>query len=83
MKPEKRRDLVNEFCSPDSVLIVNQKGIFRVKCPFKARCIKEVDYLQPGEIVTVIAVLMAKNLCLLYVVKNKTYYHRYFVIIGR
>jgi hypothetical protein len=82
MTPNKK-DLVNELCNPNSILVISKTGIYRLSCPFKARCIEQVDFLQPEQIVSVIAVIMSKNLCLLYVVKNKAYYHHYFMIIGR
>ena len=67
--------------NPNSILVINNNGIYRLFCPFKAICIKEAECYKVGEEITVIAVKTSLNYKLVYVIQdNKAYYHHYFII---
>lgn len=70
-------------CSNNSILVVNNIGIYRLFCPFKAVCIQEVQSYTIGQEVTVIAVKMSNDYRLVYVIQNKGYYHHYFIITSK
>lgn len=66
---------------PNSLLVLNSFGIYRVFCPFKAVCIKAVDCYKIGEEITVIAVKTSLNFRLVYIIQDKEYFYFYFSII--
>lgn len=74
---------LSKICSPNSILVLNNKGIFRLFVPFKATCIIGVGIYAIGQEVTVIAVKMSSEYKLIYVIQNKAYFHHYFVIVSK
>lgn len=74
---------LSKICSPDSILVINEKGVFRLYVPFKATCVIEVESYTIGDVVTVLAVKMSNNYKLIYLIQNKAYYHHYFMIVGK
>jgi hypothetical protein len=73
---------INKLCSNNSLLVINNKGIYRLFCPFKATCIQSVEMHSIGQEVTVFQVKMDQNYKIIYVIGNKGYYHHYFMIIN-
>lgn len=71
---------LSKICSPNSILVINSKGIYRLFTPFKATCIIEIGIYSVGQEVTVVAVKMDDNYKIVYCIKNRFFYHRYFVI---
>jgi len=69
-----------ESKSGNSILVINNHGIYRLFCPFKAICIKQVECFKVGEELIVIAVKTSLNCKLVYVIQDKAYYHSYFII---
>ena len=74
---------LSKVCSNNSILVINNFGIYRVFCPFKAVCIQEVQSYTIGQEITVIAVKMSNDYKLVYIIQNKGYYHHYFMIISK
>jgi hypothetical protein len=74
---------LGKICSSNSILVINNIGIFRLFTPFKATCIISVETYEIGQEVTVIAVKMSIDYKLVYIIKNKGYYHHYFVITSQ
>ena len=73
---------INKVCSDNSLLVVNQHGIFRLYCPFKAVCIAQISTYAIGQQVVVISVKMDNNSKLVYIIQNKGFYHHYFMIVS-
>lgn len=71
---------LSKICSPNSILVLNNKGIYRLFVPFKATCIIEVGIHTIGQEVTIIAVKMSQDFKLIYIIQGKGYFHHYFVI---
>lgn len=74
---------LSKICSNNSILVVNKLGIYRLFCPFKAVCIREVQTYTIGAEVTVIAVKMSPDYRLVYIIQNNAFYHHYFMIISK
>lgn len=74
---------LSKICSPNSILVINNTGIYRLFTPFKATCIVKVGIYVVGQEVTVNAVKMSFEYKLIYVIQNKAYFHHYFVIISK
>ena len=74
---------LSKICSPNSILVLNDKGIYRLFTPFKATCIIEVGIYVIGQEVTIIAVKMSQDFKLIYIIRDKGYFHHYFVINSR
>lgn len=67
--------------SPFSILVISDKGIKRMYCPFKVRAIENVfDKLSKGKTYHVERVKIGRSEPLIYVVGDNDYPHRYFVI---
>lgn len=67
--------------SPYSILIINESGIKRLHCPFKVRAIEDVfDKLSKGREYHVERIKTGRTEPLIYVVEEKDYPHKYFVI---
>ena len=81
MDEQKINSELNRTLSPNSLLVINENGIYRLFCPFKAVCIKEVELYSIGQEITVIAVKMSIDFRLVYIIAGKGYYHYYFMII--
>lgn len=64
----------------NSILVVSKTGIYRLFCPFKAICIKEVASYTIGQQVTVISIKIDNSYRLIYIIQNKGFYHSYFMI---
>jgi hypothetical protein len=71
---------IGKLCSNNSLLIINNKGIYRLFCPFKATCIQSVEMFVIGQEVVVFQVKMDSNYKIVYIIQNKGYYHHYFLI---
>jgi len=80
--PKKTLQEINEHTKTNSLLVVSKKRLKRVYCPFKAVVRYNVDYLMPGEIVTVESVKMDVQLLLIYSINHRNYHYYYFEIIG-
>lgn len=79
---EKEISEINKYCDPHSVLIVtNRNKLVRLKCPFKVQVICNIVGLQEGEIVFVESVKINLNLNLVYLIKDKYYHYRNFMIL--
>ena len=71
------------ICSDNSILVVSKTGIYRLFCPFKATCILGVESYSVGQEIIVIAVKMSPDYKLVYIIKDKAFYHHYFMIISK
>jgi len=77
-------DEINRYCLPNSMLIIDHKGILRrLYCPFKVKVIRHIHYLRMNDIVDVLAVKISSDLLLLYVIHQLAYPYYYFVIIDQ
>ena len=79
MDKNKLKEL-SKVCSPNSILVINNTGIYRLFTPFKATCIAKVSIYIVGQEVVVNAVKMDENYKIIYSINNKFFYHRYFII---
>lgn len=71
------------YCGSNSILVVNNIGIYRLFCPFKATCIIQVESYVIGQVITVLAVKMSHDFKLIYLIQGKAYYHYYFMITSK
>jgi hypothetical protein len=72
---------INRYCDPYSILVVtNKRRLIRLKCPFEAEAVINIDKLKKGQIVKVEAVKINTQLQLLYLVQRKYYSYSYFKI---
>jgi hypothetical protein len=73
---------IYRYCDSRSVLVIDGKGkVRRIFCPFKVRCIMDIDIYDKGDILIVTAVKLARNLLLVYIIDGKGYFYYSFVII--
>lgn len=67
--------------SPFSILVVNEKGITRMYCPFKVKALEDVfDKLSKGQVYHVERVKIGRLEPLIFSVEGNDYPHRFFVI---
>ncbi len=74
---------ISKVCPRNSILVLNNAGIYRLFCPFKAVCIQKIAEYAIGQEVIVIAVKMSNDYRLVYLIQNKGFYHHYFMIISK
>jgi hypothetical protein len=74
---------IGRVCSNNSILVASKDGIYRLFCPFKAICVKEVAIYSIGQEITVIEVKMDFSYKLVYIIQGKAYFHHYFKIISK
>lgn len=73
---------LNKLVSPESILIINSKGILmRLKCPFRVMYIWMDSVLIAGEVYQVHAVALCEDNIMVYIVKGKPYYYYRFYIL--
>ena len=69
--------------NPDSILVVTEKGILkRIKCPFSVRSLIAIDELKENQLYLVHAVILNKDLIMVYFIRGKPYCYYYFIILG-
>ena len=71
---------LGKICSNNSILVINNRGIYRLFTPFKAVCIIEIESIAIGQEVAVISVKMTQTFRIVYLIKGRAYYHHYFMI---
>ena len=64
----------------NSILIVGDRGLHRLYCPFTVVCISGVDFVSEGQTARVKAVLLT-DIAIGYVIGEITYHYEYFRII--
>jgi hypothetical protein len=70
------------YYDPNTLLVSTPRGIYRLHCPFKAKCEKPVALHPAGEVVTVMAVYQSNTKKLLYQVdKFKFSYDNFTVLL--
>lgn len=72
---------LNKLVSPESILIINSKGVLmRLKCPFRVMYVWLDSLLIAGELYQVHAVALNEDDVMVYIVKGKPYYYYCFII---
>ncbi len=68
---------------PFSLLFVNRTGVLkRIYCPFLVKCRFETENIKFGQTLAVDMVKTDLRQGITYVIKGKSYYHRYFEILA-
>ena len=84
MTSASRRKLLtelNKWCRDDSVLIITERGLQRLRCPFWEQVIEAVHIYREGQLLMVKAVKVSVDLRLVYKINNVSYYHYCFTIL--
>ena len=74
---------LSRICSNNSILVINTIGIYRLFTPFKVVCIVCIEMFEVGDVLEVNAVKMSSDYKLVYIIKDKGYYHHYFIITAK
>jgi hypothetical protein len=61
-------------------LFIGDFGVFKVYCDFVVICIKDVNRLTKGQVVTVTDVKTNKSGSIIYEIGGELYFHFYFVL---
>ena len=73
---------IYKYVDSGSILVIDNEGhIKRIYCPFKVKCIMDIDMYEEGDILIVTAVKLARNLLLVYIIGGRGYFYYSFVII--
>lgn len=64
--------------STDSVLIMNEKGLERMFCPFLVIALRDFELINKGEIIPVQYVTLNKDYPLLYMINGELYPFNHF-----
>jgi hypothetical protein len=71
-----------KWISPDSLLVIDKKGLLRrIYCPFKVICLVTFPEIKQGEKVHVDAVKLTVEVKEVFIIKGTAYYIIYFKII--
>jgi len=81
-KNEKIIEDINRFCSPYSILVIDQYGIVRrIACPFKVITIIDNPLYKRNQVVIVEMVLISEDLLLAYLIRKKRLPYYLFAIL--
>jgi hypothetical protein len=81
-KRNKTLSEISKYCSVNSLLIITKEGkLIRLSCPFQVQVVKTVWAFQEGDRLTVLAVKISPDLKLVYMIKDRGYYHYCFMIL--
>lgn len=69
--------MLNEI---EGCYFIGRHGLFRVFCPFKVLCLKDIHELIQGEDLQVSAVKSTKNGSIVYEINGNYYFHHYFIL---
>jgi hypothetical protein len=67
--------------SPESILIVNRKGLKRLKCPFTVLLIMRLEGLEEGVAYEVRLVYPHKHFQIVYMISGYKYHYPYYYFI--
>lgn len=72
---------IRKYCDPYSILVIADKKLMRLRCPFRVKVLVEFAGWKGGEIVWVERIMITRNLQMVYVIGGNGYYFFLFRIL--
>jgi hypothetical protein len=81
MENDKILEEIRKYCDPYSILVIADRKLMRVRCPFKVRVLVDFSIWSKGEIVRVEKIMVTRDLMMVYIIDGNGYYFFLFQII--
>lgn len=81
MDNDKILEEIRKYCDPYSILVIADRRLVRVRCPFKAKVRLEFAGWDAGDIVKVERVMITRDLLMVYIIGGNGYHFYLFQIL--
>ena len=81
MDNEKMLEEIRKYCDPYSILVIADRKLMRIRCPFRVRVLVAFAGWKGGEIVWVERIMITRELYMIYLIKSVGYHFFLFQIL--
>lgn len=81
MSNEKILEEIRRFCDPYSILVIYNRSLYKVPCPFRVRLLADVAGWKEGDEKWVEKVMVTRDLQMVYLIGGSGYHYYLFQIL--
>jgi hypothetical protein len=81
MDNEQILEEIRKYCDPYSILVIADRKLIRVRCPFRVRVLMEFACWNEGDIVKVEKIMVTRELQMVYIIGGNGYHFFFFQIL--
>jgi hypothetical protein len=81
MDNEQILEEIRKYCDPYSILVITGRKLIRLRCPFRARVLTDLEIWKEGEVIEVEKIMITRNLEMVYIVWGHGYHFYLFRIL--
>jgi hypothetical protein len=81
MDNDKMLDEIRKYCDPYSILVIANRKLTRIRCPFRVRVRVEFAGWDEGDFVQVEKIMVTRDLSMVYIIGGNGYHSYLFQIL--
>jgi len=81
MDNDKILEEIRKYCDPYSILVIADRKLIRIRCPFRVRVRLEFASWNEGDYVTVEKIMITRDLHMVYIIDGNGYHFYLFQIL--
>lgn len=81
MSNDKILEEIRRYCDPYSLLVIADRKLIRIMCPFKVRFLRDAAGWKEGEVVSVEKVMVTRELLMVYLIDGNAYAYYLFKVV--
>lgn len=72
---------IRKLCDPLSLLVIADRKLIRLRCPFRVRLRRDISSWKKDEVVSVEKVMVTRDLLMVYLIKGNAYAYYLFQVL--
>jgi len=81
MDNERMLEEIRKYCDPYSILVIADRRLMRIRCPFRVRVLIDIAAWEAGDITRVERIMVTRDLQMVYIIAGNGYHFFLFQIL--